>query len=259
MKQPIQILVLAATAAAFSTGCLSVTGFDAPCPARSVEDSLSVAVVTQAAKGGEALAAGVKSAACKNISGKGFRLVDGNQPADVAVGFGVSQTEYNRAGDFIVYDGAVNARISVPSDDNRIIDEKTFSARGERALGEAAATGRLCEAIIPQIESWVNEAVTAKKLAVDAVSVAVEYRHVKASKKVVLVDDFIKAAKGTPGVRDCQLIGETWLPGGWGATYTATYRIIYDAVALPNGPLNTIAIKNPGLKLSVLPAPVIAR
>ncbi len=257
MKQPLPILALAATAAAFSTGCLSVTGFDAPCPARTVEDSLSVAVVTQAAPGGEALAAGVKSAACKKISGQGFRLVDGE--ADVIVGFGVSQTEYNRAGDFIVYDGAVSARVAVPSDNNRIIDERSFSARGERALGEAAATAKLCEAIAPQVEAWVNEAVTAKKLSIEAVSVAVEYTHVKASRKVALVDDFIKAAKGTPGVRDCQLIGETWLPGGLGATYSATYHIIYDAVALPNGPLNTIALKNPGLKLSVLPAPVIAR
>ena len=259
MKQPIPILVLAATAAAFSTGCVSVTGFDAPCQARSVEDSLTIAVVTDAAKGGEALAAGIKSAACKNISSRGFRLVDGDQPADVIVGFGVSQTEYNRAGDFIVYDGAVNARVSVPADSNRIIDQKAFSARGERALGEVAATGKLREVLAPQVETWVNETVTAKKLSIEAVAVAVEYTHVKASRKVVVVDEFIKAAKGTDGIRDCQLIGETWLPGGVGATYTATYHIIYDAAALPNGPLNTIALKNPGLKMSVLPAPVIAR
>ena len=259
MKQPLPILALAATAAAFSTGCLSVTGFDAPRPARSVEDSLSVSVVTDAAKGGETLAAGVKSAACKTISGRGFRLVDGDKAADVVVGFGVSQTEYNRAGDFIVYDGAVNARVSVPADGDRIIDAKTFSARGERALGEVAATGKLRDALSKQVEDWVSETVTAKKLSIEAVSVAVEYTHLKASRKVVVVDDFIKAAKGTDGVRDCQLVGESWLPGGWGATYTATYHIIYDAVALPNGPLNTIALKNPGLKLSVLPAPVIAR
>lgn len=260
MKKPITVLELAAIAtAAFSTGCLSVTGYDAPCPARAVEDSLRVSVVAQPSnQTGELLAANVKSAASQNISRRGFRLVEGGSP-DVAVTFGVSQEEFNRAGNFIVYDGRVDARVVVSANENRVIDEKTFSVRGERDLGEAAATAKLSAAIMPQIDAWVAGAVTAEKLAVDAVTVTVEYRHAKASQKAILVGDFVNAAKGTPGVRDCQLVAETWRPGWWGSTFDATYRIVYDASAFPGGPLNTIAVRNPGLKLSVLPAAISAR
>ena len=118
MKQPIPILALAATAAAFSTGCLSVTGFDAPCPARAVEDSLRISVAAQAAeKDAETLAQDIKIAASQNIARRGFRLIEGENP-DVTVSFDASQKEYNRAGDFIVYDGRVDARIVVPWSDH---------------------------------------------------------------------------------------------------------------------------------------------
>ena len=194
----------------------------------------------------------------RNISRRNFRLVESGEP-DVSVTFGVSQKEFNRAGNFIVYDGRVDARIVVPSCENLVIDAKTFSARGERALGATAATAKLSTAIVSQVDAWLTTAVTAEKLAVDAVTVLVEYRHVKASRKAALVDDFVRAAMETAGVRDCQLIAETWQPGFWGATYGASYRIVYDAAAFPNGPLNTIALRNPGLALSVLPAALPAR
>lgn len=259
MKQPIPILALAATAAAFSTGCLSVTGFDAPCPARAVEDSLRISVAAQAAgQDAETLAQDVKTAASQNIARRGFRLVEGGNP-DVTISFDASQKEFNRAGDFIVYDGRVDARIMAPWGENLVIDARTFAVRGERALGETAAKARLSAAITPQVDAWLSTAVTAEKLAVSAVTVMVEYRHVKASRKAALVDDFIRATMDTEGVRDCQLVAETWEPGFWGATYGASYRIVFDAAAFPNGPLNTIALRNPGLELSVLPAALPAR
>ncbi len=254
MKQSIPILALAAIAISFSTGCLSVTGFDGPGPVQAVEDSLRVSVFAQPAQAAsETLARNVAIAASQKISGRGFRVVESESP-DVAVAFDVTQTEVNRAGDFIMYEGRVNGRVLLPANENRVVDEKSFSERGERALGVSAATAKLSSVLLPKVEAWVSETLTAEKLAIEVVSVGVEYRHVRASRKASLVDEFVKAATGTPGIRDCRLVAETWYPGWWGATYGATYRIVYDATAFPNGPLNTIALRNPGLGLSVLPA-----
>lgn len=255
MKTTALALLTAATAATLSTGCLSVTGFDQPVPPRPAEDTLGIRVSAASAEGtAGALVRDVASAASRNLSSRGFRLVDSDAP-DVEIAFDVAQTEFNRAGDFIVYDGRVDARISMPSDQTRVVDSATFSARGERALGETAATSRLSAALVPQIDAWLTKAVTTENLGVDVLSFTVEYRHVSASRKAALVNDFIQAVLDTDGVRDCRLVSEAWLPrGSRSGDCTAVYRVIYDMSAFPNGPLNTISLAHPDLHLVVLPS-----
>lgn len=249
----ITVLTLAATVASLSTGCLSVTGFDSPSPPRSAEDTLFISVDARPAEGQDGpLVRNVAASASQNLARRGFRLVDGNS-SDVQVSFTVSQKEYNRAGDFIVYDGRVDGRVSMGGG-SRIVDETVLSARGNRALGETAATDALSSALLPQVDAWVGKTVTAEKLGVAVVTVSVEYRRIRESSKVGLVRDFINATESTDGVRACQLVGESWVPRWWRADYTAFYRIVYDTGAFPNGPLNTISLHNPGLNLSVLPA-----
>lgn len=248
------VLAFAVSTASLSTGCFSVTGFDSPAAPRPVERTISVAVETRAGDGAEpSFVRDVAAAANRNLARRGFRLAE-NGDSDVKVSFDVSQKEFNRAGDFIVYDGRVDGRVSLSSGDARTVDQTSFSARGERALGAAAATDKLSAAIVPQVEDWVEKTVTAENLGLAVLAFSVDYHGVKASRKAALVDEFVKSANATEGVHDCQLVGESWKPGRWSDDYTATYRIVYDAGAFPNGPLNTISVRNPDLEMTVLPA-----
>ena len=248
------VLALAVSTASLSTGCFSVTGFDSPASPRTAESTIGVAVETRAADGTEpSFVRDVAAAANRNLARRGFRLAEPGA-SDVKVSFDVSQKEFNRAGDFIVYDGRVDGRVAFSSGDGRMVDQTSFSARGERALGTTAATDKLSAAIVPQIDAWLEKAVTADNLGLAVVTFSVDYHAVKASRKAALVDEFVKTANATEGVRDCQLVGEVWKPGRWSDDYTATYRIVYDSDAFPNGPLNTISVRNPGLDMAVLPA-----
>lgn len=249
----IALPTLAASAVSLVTGCLSVTGFDHPAPPGAVENTLGVAVLAQAAEGTEsAFVRDISAAATQNLSSRGFRLVVSETP-DVEVSLGVSQKEFNRAGDFIVYDGRVNARVAIPGD-ARIVDETAFSARGARALGEAAATAALSSALTPQLDGWLAKTVTVDNLGIGVVTVAVEYHYVSLSRKPALVEQFVSSVKGIDGVHDCRLVGETWFPRWWWRDdYTAAYRIVYDLGSFPNGPLNTISLRQPDLNLAVLP------
>ncbi len=157
----IALLTLAASAASFVTGCHSTPESDFAAPA--VMRPISVSVSTQAAEGTEpALVRDIVVAASQNLTRRGFRLAATETP-DVAVLLGVSQKEYNRAGDFIAYDGRIDARVFLPADGARIIDEAAFTARG-RALGEAAATSKLSSELATQIDAWLTKTISLENL-----------------------------------------------------------------------------------------------
>lgn len=249
------LLATAAMAASLATGCLSVTGYDAPCPVRTVEDTLKVsvdAVPTQPESA--SLASDVASAARRNLANRGFRVVeDGDR--DISVSLGVEQTERNRAGDFIIYEGRVCARAAIGAPGSAALDETVIEAAGERKLGEAAATRALSKVLVPQVESWVEKTVTVGKTGVRVQTVSVEYRRVDRLDKPALIDGFVSAVKAEDGVRDCQLVSETWSPRWWGrGDCIAVFRIVYDPGTFPNGPLNTISVKHPDLELAVQPS-----
>ena len=182
------LLATAAMAASLATGCLSVTGYDAPCPVRTVEDTLKVsvdAVPTQPESA--SLASDVASAARRNLANRGFRVVeDGDR--DISVSLGVEQTERNRAGDFIIYEGRVCARAAIGAPGSAALDETVIEAAGERKLGEAAATRALSKVLVPQVESWVEKTVTVGKTGVRVQTVSVEYRRVDRLDKPALID-----------------------------------------------------------------------
>ncbi|MBQ7666667.1 MAG: hypothetical protein IJS46_01580 [Kiritimatiellae bacterium] len=236
------ILAAAAAAAAFSTGCSTVLPV-ASHPASAKPDSLRVSVVAQNAEGKtDALSSAAAAAARKAIAAKGFRMEESDSP-DIRVSLDSTCREVNRAGDFVLMEGAVAARASVPARDGRVIGEETIKARGERQLGESAAFDSVVSAIAPKVSDWASGTVSASATGVRAETVVVSFADARLKDMPKFKVAFVSAALATPGVRSCALVSESVTPA------IAEFRVVYDEGAFPAGLVNELAVRNPDLNL----------
>lgn len=241
MKKSIPAIA-AAVAVAFSTGCSTVLPVSSH-QARAKEDALRVAVFSANAEGkSDALSAAVGRAARMALADKGFRVEETENP-DVRVSLGVSHREVNRAGDFVLMEGEVAARATVPSRENRSLGEERFKERGARALGESAALDELSKALEPKVAEWTARTVSADAAGIRAETVVVSYADASARRVPEFKTKFVAAVVGTPGVRSCSLVSESAAPP------VAEYRVVYDGGAFPAGLVNEIAVRNPDLNL----------
>ncbi len=234
--------VIAATAAiAFATGCSSFPVITYP--ARGEADSLRVAVISQNAEGkGDALTAATASAASKALIAKGFLIEESASP-DVRVLLDVTHREVNRAGDFILMEGQVAARATVPARENRVLGDELIKGRGQRALGESAAMDELAKVLMPQVTDWASRSISVDATGVRAQTVVISYAEARLSKLPELKTKFVTAVLSTPGVRSCVLVSESAVPA------KAEFRVVYDEGAFPAGLVNEIATRHPELNL----------
>lgn len=242
MKTRFSALAAAAFAVAFSTGCSTVLPVSSH-PARAKADSLRVSVDARNAAGkSDPLSAAVGAAARKTLAGKGFRVEESDTP-DVRVSLDVSSAEVNRAGDFILMEGSVAAKATVPARENRALGEELVKARGARALGQSAALDELSKVLVPQVADWAKRTVSVEATGIRAQTIVVSYADARVKRIPEFKTKFVEAVLATPGVRSCALVSESAAPP------TAEYRVVYDDGAFPAGLVNEIAVRHPDLNL----------
>ncbi|MBP5543597.1 MAG: hypothetical protein ILM98_05950 [Kiritimatiellae bacterium] len=239
----IHATLLTTTAAiVFASGCRTVLPV-ATYPARAQADSLRVAVVAQNEEGkGDAISTAAASATRKALVEKGFRVEDSDSP-DVRVSLDVSHREVNRAGDFILMEGQVVARATVPARENRVLGDELIKARAQRALGESAAIDELTKALVPQVTDWASRSISVSATGVRAQTVVISYAKASAKRLPEFKTKFVTAVLSTTGVRSCVLVSENAVPP------TAEFRVVYDEGAFPAGLVNEIAVRHPELNL----------
>lgn len=104
------------------------------------------------AKGISAISA---SAVRNAVAGYGYR-VDAEGKGDLSLSAEFTREAFDQSGGYFVFNGTANVRLASISGDG-VLYEKTFTARGGRALGEAAAERRLADALDAQILKWLED------------------------------------------------------------------------------------------------------
>ena len=101
------------------------------------------------------VAAIAESVARNVVAGYGYR-VNAEGKDDLALSATFTREKFDQSGGYFLFNGAVKLRLASTSGDG-ILYEKTFTAKGTRALGEAAAERNLADALDAQMQKWLDE------------------------------------------------------------------------------------------------------
>ncbi len=103
------------------------------------------------------VAAIAESVARNAVAGYGYR-VNAEGKGDLALSATFVRETFDQSGGYLVYNGSANVRLASATGDG-VLYEKTFTAKGARGLGAAAAERNLADAIDLQIVKWLDETI----------------------------------------------------------------------------------------------------
>lgn len=122
----------------------------------------NVKIVFKGYKEATGISAIAASVARNAVAGYGYR-VNAEGKDDLALSADFVRETFDQSGGYLVYKGAVNVRLASSSGDG-VLYEKTFTAKGARGLGEAAAERNLADALDVQIVKWLDETLAPRVL-----------------------------------------------------------------------------------------------
>jgi hypothetical protein len=246
--KPATLLVCAAFSAVVLTGCSSVrsdtsapaaTATASPAAGRTLPDTLAAEASAEAVRhfnvvvsvSGSGPAEAVRQAVEGRLAAAGYKL-SADAP-DIIVQLAVRSSEFDRAGDYLRYEGTVETGVKRAWDDKRLGFD-TVSVRGKRGLGTDEA--------MRQLASELSEGVAAQVMKFakpDQSGLAVQ--DLTARRPWLTEPDagfsqrFVGAVRKIPGVMYCAMIA------GDPDTRTQVFRVVYLADAVPGGLLNRVS------------------
>jgi hypothetical protein len=169
----------------------------------------------------------------------GLKL-DGPEP-DLKVTIRFQATEFDRSGNYYVFDGqaAVEARVAA---DQRLLDSKTFKLRAERQLGRDEAVAAVAAQLTAALTPWVKETLTHHSVGLAAVRLRVSLPTDVAP--ATYAPTLQAALAGLDGVLALQPQAKSGRE--------ATYRVLYIRDRQPNGIPRALAAR-PDLRLRISP------
>jgi hypothetical protein len=160
---------------------------------------------------------------------------------DILVQLDVRASEFDRAGDYLRYEGTIGAGVNRVWDDKRLGFE-TVSIRGKRGLGADEALGNLASELSTNTANLVMKFARPEQSGLAALDVTVRRPWLTAPDPDY-APRFIKTAKAQRGVVYCALVAHG------DETRLLTFRAVYLAEAMPEGLPNRLAsLKELGLK-----------
>lgn len=160
---------------------------------------------------------------------------------DLSLSLQVSAEEFDRTGNYYVYEGAVDAKV-VSAEMGHPFGDRRFTARAPRKLGQAAAQRQLGVELAKQIAPWAQETLTSLGSGMAVADLVVPVRW-PAFNQQAYATQLLEAVRGLDGVRGAHLVdfsrGERRI----------AIRTLYDPIRMPDGLLFTLASKHPELKL----------
>ena len=106
-------------------------------------------------KDASGVAAIVASVARNSVAGYGYRVNAESKP-DLLLSAKFSRRTFDQSGEYFIFNGESNVRLASCSGDG-VLYEKTFTAKGVRGLGKAAAERNFADALADQIVKWLDE------------------------------------------------------------------------------------------------------
>ena len=155
---------------------------------------------------------------------------------DITVKLKVRSSEFDRAGNYVRYEGTVEAGVNRNWDQKRLGFE-TFSARGKRGLGEDESLRNLTAQLAEPATAFVQRAARPEQTGLAVLDVTI--RHPRLSMfNPEYAGKFIQTVKGQRGVIYCALVANDY------GNRTLTFRVVYLADAMPEGLLNRLGTQS---------------
>ena len=182
-------------------------------------------------------------AVCNALAAAGY-VVNGEESPDVTVSVSAVRNEFDKTGDWIVYDGTLRIRTTVTGTTPRFLADKTSHAKGERGLGEIEAEMNLAEKLTQGAAEWAKGSFKDDELGIRVEMVRLETgKAVKSAEDLELQGRFHDAAAAEKGVRSVRLVSQDAEKGEF------VFRVVFDRELFTDGFLNALMLKNPDWKL----------
>jgi len=154
---------------------------------------------------------------------------------DIVVHLAVRIAEFDRSGEYLRYEGTVEAGVNRTWDQKRLGFEP-ISVRGKRGLGADAAMRNLTGELADATAAFVARAARPEQSGLAAQDVTLK-RPWLTSRDPEYAQRFIAEARGERGIVYCALVAQDY------DTRVLTFRIAYLADAMPEGLLNRLATR----------------
>lgn len=185
----------------------------------------------------------VAFALCNAFSDVGY-VVNGKEPPDVVVSVSAVRNEFDKSGDYVVYDGTLRMVARAAGSIPRFLGEKTVHGRGKRGLGEVEAEKKLADELAKGAGEWARGSFKDCELGIRVAMVTLEIgRAVKSVEDLELQGNFHDAAVAEKGVRSVRLLSHDPDKGEF------VFRVVFDRECFTDGFLNTMMLRNPEWKL----------
>lgn len=241
------MLAVAGLACVWTTGCQTVTTGRVGQPA--AQDSIEgvQAILGEArrlnimvlATGGDPVktdpvAQAVKTGVEGRLAEKEFNL-DAGAP-DVTVTLGVQHKLYDRAGEYCLYEGTVDASVT-RTRDRQVLGQQVIPVKGTRQLGDDNARRDLGEKMTAATADWVVKAATsgANDLAAVDITIRRPWRPFSGSDMASYARLFVEQVPRVRGVLTCRLVSQD------AEARTVVFRVVYYRQEVPEGILNRLA------------------
>jgi len=189
-------------------------------------------VQVTASGGGPAEA--IRQAVEGRLADDGYKLTP--DVPDIKIRLAVRSTEFDRAGEYIRYEGTVEAGVNRVWDDKRLGFE-SISARGKRGLGADEAMRNLTADLAERTAAFLMKSARPEQSGLAALDVTIR-RPWLTTRDPEYAQRFIQALKRQRGVVYCAMVAEDY------ANRAMVFRVVYLADAMPEGLLNRLAAMN---------------
>ena len=210
-----------------------------PVSGRTIPDTMAAEASAEAVRHfnfrvtatGAAPAEAVRQAVEGRLAADGYKL-NADTP-DILVNLAVRSAEFDRAGEYLRYEGTVEAGVNRTWDSKRLGFE-SLSARGKRGLGADEALRNLTASLSESTTAFVAKAARPEQAGLAALDVTIR-RSWLTTRDPEYARRFIHAAKQQRGIVYCALVAED------DDTRVLIFRMVYLADAVPEGLLNRLA------------------
>lgn len=206
-----------------------------------VQIPLNVGVKVVAEKGAEMEADLLETWAHGRLADLGYRPGSGEKD-DLVLTLRAGCEEFDRTGNYVVYDGSVKAVLAVKAGTPRELGATSIPARGKRGLGETQAHRNLAEEMEGQLGPWLKRELDADMVDFAAVRVRLVLADpIEMAGDFKAIDRFQKAFMDLDGVRSARLESQDNAAG------VLEFDVAYERSKLPTGVVNALFAAHPEL------------
>ncbi len=176
----------------------------------------------------------IRQAVRGRLTAENFKLND--DLPDLRVDLRVSAKPFDQTGNYWVYDGRADASV-VRLFDQKTLGQQTFTARGERKLGQEEALASMQEALADKTATWISETAASGRSGLAAYDITLQ----RPALSRVWKDDseyarfFISEVTKLNGLVSCVVAQQDY------NLHTLVFRIVYYPEKFPEGLLNRLA------------------